>query len=148
MTTLNKLIDWLIEWFLLPLIIFSKKKLKKKKKKKKGKLKKLLNDSQPEYVLSMFLKFWLISAWMFLLKKGSNKINECTQLSFHYIFVSWDMTLTSRNINFTSKNGLFQPRLPPLFFIPSRNPAGMKISARSPRVRPKLLQFTASWWTN
>ena len=39
------------------------------KKKEISKLKTLLNDSQPEYVLGMFVKFWLISAWMFLFKK-------------------------------------------------------------------------------
>ena len=34
--------------------------------KKMSKVKTFLTDSQPGYVLSMFLKFWLISAWTFL----------------------------------------------------------------------------------
>ena len=34
-----------------------------------SKTKTFLTDSQPGYVLSMFLLFWLISAWTFLKKK-------------------------------------------------------------------------------
>ena len=46
-----------------------KQKQTKNNRKKRKKHKTLLNDSQPEYVLGMFVKFWLISAWMFLFKK-------------------------------------------------------------------------------
>ena len=53
----------------------SRKKNKKNKKKKVSKIKTFLIESQPSYILSVFLKFWLIAAYTFL-KEGSHKKNS------------------------------------------------------------------------
>ena len=53
----------------------SRKKKTKTKQKKVSKIKTFLIESQPSYVLSMFLKFWLIAAYTFL-KEGSHKKNS------------------------------------------------------------------------
>ena len=55
--------------------IYNSRKKKTKKKKKVSKIKTFLIESQPSYILSMFLKFWLIAAYTFL-KEGSHKKNS------------------------------------------------------------------------